>query len=127
MSISQVDELCKQSIQELAKNFVGLIFPRLINQFNENTQYQIEALREMKERSNDPALNKELNEAQARLKNAMSESAMTSVMEKTEAMLVDTLTVEELAYAIFHETTTIKISGIAAQLETAFREAVGEA
>lgn len=127
MSISQVDELCNQSIEDLAKNFVGLIFPRLINQFNENTQYQIEALRQLKEKSKDPAVNKELNEAQTRLKNAMSESAMSSVMEKTEALLIEALTVEELAYAIFHETTTIKISGIAAQLETAFREAVGEA
>jgi tRNA isopentenyl-2-thiomethyl-A-37 hydroxylase MiaE len=80
----------------------------------------------MKSGAKDPAFEKELNAAQVRLKKALSEEVMQKVMDKMVALLKEALEPHELAYAIYQERITIKISGIAAQLETAFEEALGE-
>lgn len=115
---------------QLARTFVSLIFPRLINEFSENTQYQIEALSQMKQanlkKGEEGEVAKELNEAQVRLKKLLSEEVMTKVMDKMVSLLKEALTPEELEYAIFQEQITIKIHGVAAQLDAAFKEAVGE-
>lgn len=116
--------------EQLARDFVSLIFPRLINEFTENTQYQIEALYHMKAESLKSGENsdvaKELNAAQIRLKKALSSEVMSKVMDKMVLLLKDVLTPEELEYAIFQEQITIKIHSVAAQLDAAFKEAIGE-
>lgn len=116
--------------EQLARDFVSLIFPRLINEFTENTQYQIEALYHMKAESLKSGENsdvaKELNAAQVRLKKALSSEVMSKVMDKMVLLLKDVLTPEELEYAIFQEQITIKIHSVAAQLDAAFKEAIGE-
>lgn len=116
--------------EQLARNFVSLIFPRLINEFSENTQYHIEALSGMKEanmhKGQATEIAKELEVARQKLKKLLSEEVMTKVMEKMVSLLKEALTPEELEYAIFQEQITIKIHGVAAQLDAAFKEAVGE-
>ncbi|AFC21318.1 hypothetical protein GAP31_136 [Cronobacter phage vB_CsaM_GAP31] len=126
MPQSELDTILFGDHEQLARDFVGLVFPRLINQFSEQTQYEIEAMRQMKSGAKDPAFEKELNAAQVRLKKALSEEVMQKVMDKMVALLKEALEPHELAYAIYQERITIKISGIAAQLETAFVEALGE-
>ncbi|WNT48179.1 hypothetical protein SPLA5a_PHROGS00096 [Salmonella phage SPLA5a] len=126
---SQLETLLLGDSEQLAREFVGLVFPRLINQFTEQTQYQIEALKQMKagaRKGQDAAMEKELNAAQVKLKKALSEEVMQKVMDTMVDLLKEALTPHELAYAIYQERITIKISGIAAQLETAFEEALGE-
>ena len=49
------------------------------------------------------------------------------MFDKLVGLLAEALTEEELRYAIFQEKITIKIHGVASQLEAAFEEAVGEA
>ncbi len=71
-------------------------------------------------------MEKELNAAQVKLKKALSEEVMQKVMDTMVDLLKEALTPHELAYAIYQERITIKISGIAARLETAFEEALGE-
>lgn len=126
---SQLETLLLGDSEQLAREFVGLVFPRLINQFTEQTQYQIEALKQMKagaRKGQDAAMEKELNAAQVKLKKALSEEVMQKVMDTMVDLLKEALTPHELAYAIYQERITIKISGIAARLETAFEEALGE-
>lgn len=115
--------------EQLARNFVSLIFPRLTNEFSEGIQYQIAALTQMKAEAKkglEHEVAKELNAAQVRLKKLLSEEVMTKVMDKMVSLLKEALTPEELEYAIFQEQITIKIHGVAAQLDAAFKEAVGE-
>ncbi len=115
--------------EQLARNFVSLIFPRLTNKFSEGIQYQIAALTQMKAEAKkglEHEVAKELNAAQVRLKKLLSEEVMTKVMDKMVSLLKEALTPEELEYAIFQEQITIKIHGVAAQLDAAFKEAVGE-
>lgn len=122
--------LLEKGKEQLAREFVGLIFPRLINSFTEQSHLQLQAMRQMKEgarKGKEFGLEKEINEAQDKLKKALSEEVMQKVMDKMSLLLEEELTAEELAYAIYQEKITIKISGIAAQLESAFEEAVGEA
>lgn len=113
--------------EQLAREFVSLIFNRLVNSFAETTQWQIEALSGMKEANvKDSEVAKELSAAQERLKKILSEEVMQKVMDKMVALLKESLSRRELAYAIYQERITIKISGIAAQLDAAFKEAAGE-
>lgn len=115
--------------EQLARTFVSLIFPRLINELSEATHYQVNALKEMRaanQKGKQPEVVKELSDAENRLKKLLSEEVMTKVMEKMISLLKEALTPQELEYAIFQEQITIKIHGVAAQLDAAFKEAVGE-
>uniref|UniRef100_A0AAU8GEQ4 Uncharacterized protein n=1 Tax=Salmonella phage vB_SEnST11_KE22 TaxID=3161173 RepID=A0AAU8GEQ4_9CAUD len=126
---SELETIMLNDHEQLARDFVGLVFPRLINQFTEQAQFQIEAMKQMKagaRKGKDFGMEKELNAAQLKLKKALSEEVMQKVMDSMVQLLKEALTPHELAYAIYQERITIKISGIAAQLETAFEEALGE-
>lgn len=115
--------------EELARTFVSVIFPRLVNELSEATHYQVNALKEMRaanQKGKQPEVVKELSAAENRLKKLLSEEVMTKVMEKMISLLKEALTPQELEYAIFQEQITIKIHGVAAQLDAAFKEAVGE-
>lgn len=129
MPSSELETILLGDHEQLARDFVGLIFPRLINQFSEQAQFQIDAIKQMKagaKKDKDFAMEKELNAAQIRLNKVLSEEVMQKVMDSMVLLLKENLSPHELAYAIYQERITIKINGIAAQLETAFEEALGE-
>lgn len=112
------------SVKELATEFVSLVFPRMTAQFAENTQAQIEGIKNL--RKGDTHLKSELSKHQVRLQKMLKAETQQKVFDKMVDLLAENLTEFELSQAIFHEKLTMKIMGIAAQLDTAFEEAVGE-
>lgn len=111
----------------LAKEFVSLVWDRLIGDFATGLQVQVESLQNMVKGEKDVYFAKEIKERKERLRKTLSTEVQQKVFDKLVGLLAEALTEEELRYAIFQEKITIKIHGVASQLETAFEEAVGEA
>ena len=111
----------------LAKEFVSLVWDRLIGDFATGLQVQVESLQNMVKGEKDVYFAKEIKEKKERLRKTLSTEVQQKVFDKLVDLLAEALTEEELRYAIFQEKITIKIHGVASQLETAFEEAVGEA
>lgn len=111
----------------LAKEFVSLVWDRLIGDFATGLQVQVESLQNMVKGEKDVYFAKEIKEKKERLRKTLSTEVQQKVFDKLVCQLADALTEEELRYAIFQEKITIKIHGVASQLEAAFEEAVGEA
>lgn len=111
----------------LAKEFVSLVWDRLIGDFATGLQVQIESLQNMVKEEKDVYFAKEIKEKKERLRKTLSTEVQQKVFDKLVCQLAEALTEEELRYAIFQEKITIKIHGVASQLEAAFEEAVGEA
>lgn len=111
----------------LAKEFVSLVWDRLIGDFATGLQVQVESLQDMVKGEKDVYFAKEIKEKKERLRKTLSTEVQQKVFDKLVGLLAEALTEEELRYAIFQEKITIKIHGVASQLETAFEEAVGEA
>lgn len=111
----------------LAKEFVSLVWDRLIGDFATGLQAQVESLQNMVKGEKDVYFAKEIKEKKERLRKTLSTEVQQKVFDKLVGLLAEALTEEELRYAIFQEKITIKIHGVASQLETAFEEAVGEA
>lgn len=111
----------------LAKEFVSLVWDRLIGDFATGLQVQIESLQNMVKGEKDVYFAKEIKEKKERLRKTLSTEVQQKVFDKLVCQLAEALTEEELRYAIFQEKITIKIHGVASQLEAAFEEAVGEA
>lgn len=111
----------------LAKEFVSLVWDRLIGDFATGLQLQVESLQNMRKGEKDVYFAKEITEKKERLRKTLSTEVQQKVFDKLVGLLAEALTEEELRYAIFQEKITIKIHGVASQLETAFEEAVGEA
>lgn len=111
----------------LAKEFVSLVWDRLIGDFATGLQVQVESLQNMVKGEKDVYFAKEIKEKKERLRKTLSTEVQQKVFDKLVCQLAEALTEEELRYAIFQEKITIKIHGIASQLEAAFEEAVGEA
>lgn len=110
----------------LAKEFVSLVWDRLIGDFATGLQVQVESLQNMVKGEKDVYFAKEIKEKKERLRKTLSTEVQQKVFDKLVGLLAEALTEEELRYAIFQEKITIKIHGVASQLETAFEEAVGE-
>lgn len=111
----------------LAKEFVSLVWDRLIGDFATGLQAQVESLQNMVKGEKDVYFAKEIKEKKERLRKTLSTEVQQKVFDKLVGLLAEALTEEELRYAIFQEKITIKIHGVASQLEAAFEEAVGEA
>ncbi len=111
----------------LAKEFVSLVWDRLIGDFATGLQVQVESLQNMVKGEKDVYFAKEIKEKKERLRKTLSTEVQQKVFDKLVGLLAEALTEEELRYAIFQEKITIKIHGVASQLEAAFEEAVGEA
>ncbi|WPK37602.1 hypothetical protein [Escherichia phage AV124] len=111
----------------LAKEFVSLVWDRLIGDFATGLQIQVESLQNMVKGEKDVYFAKEIKEKKERLRKTLSTEVQQKVFDKLVCQLAEALTEEELRYAIFQEKITIKIHGVASQLEAAFEEAVGEA
>lgn len=111
----------------LAKEFVSLVWDRLIGDFATGLQAQVESLQNMVKGEKDVYFAKEIKEKKERLRKTLSTEVQQKVFDKLVGQLAEALTEEELRYAIFQEKITIKIHGVASQLEAAFEEAVGEA
>lgn len=111
----------------LAKEFVSLVWDRLIGDFATGLQVQVESLQNMVKGEKDVYFAKEIKEKKERLRKTLSTEVQQEVFDKLVGLLAEALTEEELRYAIFQEKITIKIHGVASQLEAAFEEAVGEA
>lgn len=111
----------------LAKEFVSLVWDRLIGDFATGLQAQVESLQNMVKGEKDVYFAKEIKEKKERLRKTLSTEVQQRVFDKLVSLLAEALTEEELRYAIFQEKITIKIHGVASQLEAAFEEAVGEA
>lgn len=111
----------------LAKEFVSLVWDRLIGDFATGLQVQVESLQNMVKGEKDVYFAKEIKEKKERLRKTLSTRVQQKVFDKLVCQLAEALTEEELRYAIFQEKITIKIHGVASQLEAAFEEAVGEA
>lgn len=111
----------------LAKEFVSLVWDRLIGDFATGLQVQVESLQNMVKGEKDVYFAKEIKEKKERLRKTLSTGVQQKVFDKLVCQLAEALTEEELRYAIFQEKITIKIHGVASQLEAAFEEAVGEA
>lgn len=111
----------------LAKEFVSLVWDRLIGDFATGLQVQVESLQNMVKGEKDVYFAKEIKDKKERLRKTLSTEVQQKVFDKLVGLLAEALTEEELRYAIFQEKITIKIHGVASQLETAFEEAVGEA
>lgn len=111
----------------LAKEFVYLVWDRLIGDFATGLQVQVESLQNMVKGEKDVYFAKEIKEKKERLRKTLSTEVQQKVFDKLVCQLAEALTEEELRYAIFQEKITIKIHGVASQLEAAFEEAVGEA
>lgn len=111
----------------LAKEFVSLVWDRLIGDFATGLQIQVESLQNMVKGEKDVYFAKEIKEKKERLRKTLSTEVQQKVFDKLVGQLAEALTEEELRYAIFQEKITIKIHGVASQLEAAFEEAVGEA
>lgn len=111
----------------LAKEFVSLVWDRLIGDFATGLQAQVESLQNMVKGEKDVYFAKEIREKKERLRKTLSTEVQQKVFDKLVGQLAEALTEEELRYAIFQEKITIKIHGVASQLEAAFEEAVGEA
>ncbi|WJJ58500.1 hypothetical protein NDO71_orf134 [Klebsiella phage vB_KpnM_NDO71] len=111
----------------LAKEFVSLVWDRLIGDFATGLQAQVESLQNMVKGEKDVYFAKEIKEKKERLRKTLSTEVQQKVFDKLVCQLAEALTEEELRYAIFQEKITIKIHGVASQLEAAFEEAVGEA
>ncbi|AUE23322.1 hypothetical protein Ro1_00096 [Raoultella phage Ro1] len=111
----------------LAKEFVSLVWDRLIGDFATGLQAQVESLQNMVKGEKDVYFAKEIKDKKERLRKTLSTEVQQKVFDKLVGLLAEALTEEELRYAIFQEKITIKIHGVASQLETAFEEAVGEA
>lgn len=111
----------------LAKEFVSLVWDRLIGDFATGLQVQVESLQNMVKGEKDVYFAKEIKEKKERLRKTFSTEVQQKVFDKLVCQLAEALTEEELRYAIFQEKITIKIHGVASQLEAAFEEAVGEA
>lgn len=111
----------------LAKEFVSLVWGRLIGDFATGLQVQVESLQNMVKGEKDVYFAKEIKEKKERLRKTLSTEVQQKVFDKLVCQLAEALTEEELRYAIFQEKITIKIHGVASQLEAAFEEAVGEA
>ena len=111
----------------LAMEFVSLVWDRLIGDFATGLQVQIESLQNMVKGEKDVYFAKEIKEKKERLRKTLSTEVQQKVFDKLVCRLAEALTEEELRYAIFQEKITIKIHGVASQLEAAFEEAVGEA
>lgn len=111
----------------LAKEFVSLVWDRLIGDFATGLQVQVESLQNMVKGEKDVYFAKEIKEKKERLRKTLSTGVQQKVFDKLACQLAEALTEEELRYAIFQEKITIKIHGVASQLEAAFEEAVGEA
>lgn len=111
----------------LAKEFVSLVWDRLIGDFATGLQVQVESLQNMRKGEKDVYFAKEITEKKERLRKTLSTEVQQKVFDKLVGLLAEALTEEELRYAIFQEKITIKIHGVASRLETAFEEAVGEA
>lgn len=111
----------------LAKEFVSLVWDRLIGDFATGLQVQVESLQNMVKGEKDVYFAKEIKEKKERLRKTLSTEVQQKVFDKLVGQLAEALTEEELRYAIFQEKITIKIHGVASQLEAAFEEAVGEA
>ncbi|UKS71489.1 hypothetical protein KP12_197 [Klebsiella phage KP12] len=111
----------------LAKEFVSLVWDRLIGDFATGLQVQVESLQNMVKGEKDVYFAKEIKEKKERLRKTLSTEVQQKVFDKLVCQLAEALTEEELRYAIFQEKITIKIHGVASQLEAAFEEAVGEA
>lgn len=123
------EELVEQAERRLfAKEYVGMIFPRMISEVAGNTQAQIENIRLMRnsKKKTDAGLNDELKDFEAKLKKMLSEEVLTEVTEKMVDLLAESLTAQELLQAIYHERITIKISGVAARLDDIFNEALNK-
>ena len=116
--------------KSLAREFVGLVFPRMISDFANQVQANIEAIKLLSKNSKGGSLGKdfanELKEHQKKFSKILSAEVQEKVVDKMVGLLAEELTAEELSYAIFQEKITIKITGVAARLETAFQEAIGE-
>lgn len=111
----------------LAKEFVSLVWDRLVGDFATGLQVQIESIQNMVKGEKDVYFAKEIKEKKERLRKTLSTDVQQKVFDKLVGLLAEALTEEELRYAIFQEKITIKIHGVASQLEAAFEEAVGEA
>ena len=111
----------------LAKEFVSLVWDRLIGDFATGLQVQVESLQNMVKGEKDVYFAKEIKEKKERLRKTLSTEVQQKVFDKLVCQLAEALTEEELRYAIFQEKITIKIHGVASQLEAAFEEALGEA
>lgn len=111
----------------LAKEFISLVWDRLIGDFATGLQVQVESLQNMVKGEKDVYFAKEIKEKKERLRKTLSTEVQQKVFDKLVCQLAEALTEEELRYAIFQEKITIKIHGVASQLEAAFEEAVGEA
>ena len=111
----------------LAKEFVSLVWDRLIGDFATGLQVQVESLQNMVKGEKDVYFAKEITEKKERLRKTLSTEVQQKVFDKLVCQLAEALTEEELRYAILQEKITIKIHGVASQLEAAFEEAVGEA
>lgn len=111
----------------LAREFVSLVWDRLIEDFATGLQVQIESLQNMVKGEKDVYFQKEIKEKKERLRKTLSTEVQEKVFDEMVRLLAEALTEEELRYAIFQEKITIKIHGVASQLETAFEEALGGA
>lgn len=103
------------------------MWDRLIGDFATGLQVQVESLQNMVKGEKDVYFAKEIKEKKERLRKTLSTEVQQKVFDKLVCQLAEALTEEELRYAIFQEKITIKIHGVASQLEAAFEEAVGEA
>lgn len=110
---------------ELSREFVGLVFPRLMSQFAGQVQANIEAIALIKNSAKGKGgFEKELEEHQKKLKRILSAEVQEKVISQMTELLSESLDVEELKSAIFQERITVKIAGVADQLEVAFQEAL---
>ena len=108
---------------ELSRSFVGLVFPRLMSQFAQQVQTNIEAIAAIKNAAKGKGgFGKELSEHQKKLEKILSEDVQNKVIDQMTVLLADVLAVDELQSAILQEIITVKISGVADKLEEVFQQ-----
>ena len=87
----------------LAKEFVSLVWDRLIGDFATGLQVQVESLQNMVKGEKDVYFAKEIKEKKERLRKTLSTEVQQKVFDKLVCQLAEALTEEELRYAIFQE------------------------
>ena len=116
--------------RELAKEFVGLVLPRVLETYTGNLESIIENLRAAagfgsKER-NSKHVRDLLKQNEAKMVKILSGEPALAIEKFYVDALSEEFSEEELRNAVFQERFTVKFGGLAARAEAVFAEALGE-
>lgn len=116
--------------KQLAKEFVGLILPRVLSGYTDNLDSIIKDLRLSLgfggKQKNSKVVADLLAHNEALMAKILSGGPALVIEKFFVDALVEEFSEEDLRQAVFQERFTVKFGGIAARAEAVFKEALGE-